>query len=932
MRTPGAFRDRAARMAAVCLAAFLFALVSGSAAAQERWLDAWQFLTDPSGSLAVSALPAEGWRPAVANRSWNAQFEDLRDYFGVAWYKTTVEIPPSARKGRILVRFGAVDHFADVYVNGTKVGSHEGAYTPFTVDITDTTRPGSNDLVVRVIDPPPTPPGGLPRFPEMPYEELPRGKQNWYIQNGGLWQPVTLELRPPVYIERVQVTAKTSGSLEVGVEIAGGPATRAAALKVVVRGPDGRLAATLPDTRVSAAGRIVVAGTVASPRLWSPADPTLYSAEASLAGTSPDRAVARFGFREFTARDGQFFLNGQPFYMRGALDQDFYADSIYSTPDKAFVVDMMRKGRMLGLNMLRCHIKVCDPTYLDAADEVGMLVWYEVPSWDRWTPGSVARGRRTFDDMVTRDWNHPSIVIQSLINEAWGIDMTKADQRTGLRQWFDDAKIRVAPLGRLLVDNSACCENFHLKSDIDDFHQYFSIPDNADRWDKWVADFANRPAWSYSPHGDASRTGKEPLVVSEFGNWGLPELPQTLPWWFPRDFDGRAITRPAGLFDRFKALGFSQLFPDYAALAKEAQWRQFQSLKHEIESMRRHEPIRGYVITEFTDINWEANGLMDMWRRPKTYAHELSDIQQDDVLLPVAEKTSITVGEMIRLSVSLSRYGDVDPAGGTLEFEGARVAGNKTPVKSVARGSVGHIGDVEIETIHPFISVSLPTRARIALTLKSAAGKVIAKNYQDVFVYPAAGAPVEAVLHDPHGALGALPWKPRPATASDVVVTAAFDAEMRRFVENSGKVLVVPRGVLGTFAAAPGLSAVDRRDELDGNWVSNFPWVNAKSAAFRDAAVTTITGGEASGATPRRLIAGVPDAAWAAGDVLAGNFYGWLNSSHAVVAQFRLAKGKVIVSTFDIDRYGKDLFATRVLDGLIRYLASDECAPKTELQ
>ena len=174
--------------------------------------------------------------------------------------------------------------------------------------------------------------------------------------------------------------------------------------------------------------------------------------------------------------------------------------------------------------------------------------------------------------------------------------------------------------------------------------------------------------------------------------------------------------------------------------------------------------------------------------------------------------------------------------------------------------------------------------------------------------------------------------KPWAATASDVVVTAAFDAEMRRFVENGGKVLVVPRGVLGTFAAAPGLSAVDRRDELDGNWVSNFPWVDAKSDAFKDAAVSTITGAEAKGATPRRLIAGVSEAAWAAGDVLAGNFYGWLNSSHAVVAQFRVGKGKVIVSTFDIDGYGKDLFATRVVDGLIRYLASADCSPTTVLQ
>ncbi len=918
--------------AALILATLIVAFAPALAGAQGRRLDAWQFLTDPSGTFTVDQLPAAGWRPAVANRSWNAQFDDLRDYFGVAWYKTTIEIPPVARQRHVLVHFGAVDHFAEVFVNGTKVGSHEGAYTPFKLDITDATRVGANALIVRVVDPPPTPPGGSPRFPDMPYEELPRGKQNWYIQNGGLWQPVTLEIRPGVYIDRVHVTAKTSGAVEAAIEIVGGSAFRNVTLKTIVRGPDGRLALTLPDARVTAAGTVTVNGSVASPRLWSSQDPALYTVEVSLAGSASDRQLARFGFREFTARDGQFFLNGQPFYMRGALDQDFYADSIYSTPDKAFVVDMMRKGRALGLNLLRCHIKVCDPTYLDAADEVGMLVWYEVPSWDRWTPGSVSRGRKIFNEMVARDWNRPSIVIQSLINEAWGIDMTKADQRAGLLQWFDDAKATVAPLGRLIVDNSACCENFHVKSDVDDFHQYFSIPDNADRWDKWVADFASRPAWSYSPHGDASRTGKEPLVVSEFGNWGLPELPQQLPWWFPRDFDGRAITRPAGLFDRFKSLGFSRLFPDYAALAKEAQWRQFQSLKHEIESMRRHEPIRGYVITEFTDINWEANGLMDMWRRPKVYADDLSNIQQDDVLLPSAEKTSVTVGEPIRIAVSLSRYSEIDPVGGKLEYQGAGIVGGFMPTPSVARGTVGQLATIELKTIHPLIAITIPTRARVALTLRAASGQVIAKNFQDVFVYPAASNPVAAVVHDPHGALGPLPWKPATPKASDVVVTAVLDAEVRRFVESGGTVLVFPRGVMGTFAAAPGLSAVDRRDELDGNWVSNFPWINARSPAFTDVAVSTITGAEAAGATPRRLIAGVPDAAWSAGDVLAGNFYGWLNSSHAVVAQFRLGSGKVIVSTFDIERYGKDLFATRLVDGLIRYIASDECAPTTVLQ
>ena len=283
--------------------------------------------------------------------------------------------------------------------------------------------------------------------------------------------------------------------------------------------------------------------------------------------------------------------------------------------------------------MLRCHIKVCDPDYLGAADEVGMLVWYEVPSWDRWTPASVARGKAIFDDMVKRDWNRPSIVIQSLINEAWGIDMTKADQRAGLRKWFEESRRKLQPLGRLMVDNSPCCENFHLKSDIDDYHQYLSIPDNADRWDKWVADFARRPAWAFSRHGDAVRTKQEPLVVSEFGNWGCPVLPPSCLGGFrATSTAARLRVRPASSI--VSRLWLPQLFGDYPALARKTQWRQFQSLKHEIESMRRHEPIRGYVITEFTDINWEANGLMDMWRRPKVYAERLADIQQDDVLLP----------------------------------------------------------------------------------------------------------------------------------------------------------------------------------------------------------------------------------------------------------------------------------------------------------
>jgi hypothetical protein len=920
------------RVVRTTVGALLLLLTAARTGAEPVRLDAgWELLTDPAADFRIAALPASGWRPARVGLSWNAQFEDLRDYVGVAWYRTTFTVPKSRDVQRVLLRFGAADYQADVFVNGEAAGSHEGAYTPFTVDATPRVKPGSNELVVRVLDPPAAGRGKAPRFPPFDYDELPRGKQNWYIQNGGLWQPVWLDVRPALYLDAVRVTPAVSGAIAVEADVLGTvPSRRAVRLAVDVRDAQGTLVVSLPEVVVTAPGTLRTSGRVAAPTLWSPASPALYTIEARLTGGARDRIADRFGFREFVAREGRFFLNGEPFYMIGALDQDFYPETIYSTPGRAYVVDMMKKGRALGLNVLRCHIKVCDPDYLAAADEVGMLVWYEVPSWERWTPASVARGKAIFDAMTRRDWNRPSIVIQTLINEAWGIDMRQADQRAGLLAWFDEARATLRPLGRLLVDNSPCCENFHLKTDIDDYHQYFSIPDNADRWDKWVADFASRPKWSFSAHGDGVRTGEEPLVVSEFGNWGLPELPSPLPWWFPRDFDGRAITRPAGLFDRFHRLGFDRVFGDYPTLARETQWRQFLSLKHEIETMRTHASIQGYVITEFTDINWEANGLMDMWRRPKVYAERLAAIQQEDVLLPSTPVRNVVSGAEVEMDVDLSRYGARESDGGLIRWTTTSGAKGDLPVvQAIARGGVEPL--VGIGLTAP--KVNRATLEQVSLELVGRDGAVLARNTHDLFVYPAPTAPpAVVVLHDPNALLGHLPWTSRVPGAGDAtMVTPVFDAQARAHVEAGGTAVVVASRVLFGLVEAPGLTIVDRRGDLDGNWVTNFTWLHAASPLFDGIGLTRITGFEAAAATPRLLIDGVSPEAWRQGDVLSGVFYGWINNSHATTVQYRVGKGKVVFTTLDTSAYGRDLFVTHFVHRLVDYVRSERCAPATEL-
>ena len=149
----------------------------------------------------------------------------------------------------------------------------EGAYTPFTLDVTDRVKAGANDLVVRVVDPPAAGRGRDPRFPQFNYDELPRGKQNWYIQNGGLWQPVWLDIRQALYIDAVRVSSAVSGAIDVDAEVVGVAPTRGASLKIVVRDAKGGLVASLPPAAVTAAGVVRVSGTVSTPRLWSPAAP-----------------------------------------------------------------------------------------------------------------------------------------------------------------------------------------------------------------------------------------------------------------------------------------------------------------------------------------------------------------------------------------------------------------------------------------------------------------------------------------------------------------------------------------------------------------------------------------------------------------------------------------------------------------------------------
>jgi hypothetical protein len=864
---------------------------------------------------------AENVRPTRIPSSWQSQFADLRDYAGVAWYWRSVNLQPAAPDQVAVLRFGAVDYLAEVYVNGQKLGTHEGGYTPFEFDITSLVRPGDNQIAVRVVDP-----GAKPSIVEgINYAEIPHGKQSWYVQTSGLWQSVEIQIRPRIHLGSVHILAAANGDFKINVPVVkaatGGQTGGPTKVSVEMHDSAGKVvwqaARDLSDPEANAE----FTGNLANPRVWSPADPALYVLRAGL--SSGDSRDYPFGFRTFQARDGKFYLNGKPIYLRGALDQDFYPETIYTPPSLDYIKDEMQKAKALGLNLLRCHIKAPDPRYLQAADEAGILVWYEIPDWDKLTDNSKRRAMETLRGMVERDWNHPCIVIASLINESWGINLKEAADRQWLKQAYQEAK-KIVP-SWLVDDNSACCDNFHIATDIADYHTYSAIPDHAADFDRFAEDLARRPGWLFSPYGDASPKGDEPLVLSEFGNWGLPRVPEDKPWWFSRDFGGREMTKPEGIEQRYADYRYSSLFPSLDALTDAAEWHEYASLKYEIESIRSHPEIQGYVITEFTDLNWELNGLLDMWRNPKAFAGLLGKLQRDDVVVLHTEKRNYSAGEMAAVEVSLSHYSQEALPGGSIAWKisGTSLAGT-LPLPSAPPASVVTLGKIK------FAAPSTPAPAKMVLNVEMVSeGKTWAENSLEFYVYPAQQSelPPPVSFHDPAGRLRRLVDEmrarnylaPTGSEALPVLIASTFDEEVKKELRAGGRVILLA-GDRQTLA--PGIEIVPRAgSDYEGNWMCDFLWVRNTQPPFTSIGFDTLAGFEAQAVTPATVMQGITPQDFP--DVLAGMFYGWIHLNVGVLVQAKCGKGTLLVCTFALTTtYGSDPYATDLLDALVNYLVS----------
>ncbi|WP_300083049.1 glycoside hydrolase family 2 TIM barrel-domain containing protein [Propioniciclava sp.] len=336
---------------------------------------------------------------------------------------------------RVLLHFEGVDHDARVWVDGHPVGAHAGGYTPFTLDITDALTGsggtgGVHTLVVAAED-------------DARDLELPRGKQAWtttpaviwYRRSSGIWRGVWLEEVPATRLDAARwVTETPRGDLTGTVWLAGHDGGQPLTVEATFRHGDTLLA----RHAIQASGpQVEFRLRLGDPRtatiedlLWSPDRPALIDIDLRLlrAGTVIDEVASYTGLRTVQADAGHVTINGERTFCRLVLEQAYWPDTHFTAPSAD---DLRAEARLvadLGFNGLRMHQVSADPRFLRACDELGLMVWADLPAAQAFTAASLRRTVDNLTGLIERDRNHPSVIAWVPFNESWGVpDLARSD-------------------------------------------------------------------------------------------------------------------------------------------------------------------------------------------------------------------------------------------------------------------------------------------------------------------------------------------------------------------------------------------------------------------------------------------------------------------------------------------------------------------------
>jgi hypothetical protein len=657
--------------------------------------------------------------------------------YEIGWYRRLVEIPQTAawKDKRVILTIGAADFFTDCWCNGRHLGHHEGGYTPFEFDLTDSLLEKDGKrvalIVLRVEDP-------------MDNREQPVGKQwRWYTTTSGIWQTVFLEPRNRTHIKSFRIVSDINqGTTQFNFQCENAPDGSTVEIEII--SPLGEPQTAFAKVAGGAASTTVQLNSV---RIWDPNTPNLYDVILRLRqnGSIDDTVRTYFGMRkvdfEISKESGvptSLRLNGVPRYLRGALHQSFYPDGVYTASSVEVIKNDIQWAKHFGFNFLRIHIKVDDPLIYYWADKMGMLLMADFPNFGEGGDTAVGRGR--FETMlreaIERDFNHPSIFAWCLFNETWGFGgqmsfldkllapvpaVAEDDKLIGEARRKEKKAVTEGQLSRpqdwvqdmwelakqldptRLVEDMSVCHWDHLEyyqhcdTDINSWHFYINDYQKAKAHiEKIVKSTFVGSSFNYVP---GFQHKGQPLINSEYGGIGALDGDRDVSW----------------------------------------------SFKFLTNELRRYQQISAYIYTELHDVEWEYNGFLNYDRTPKEFGYNPRIINESNTL-PIDAPPIIHTkpGETIRFDVSSSHFSTRAYKDVSLHWEMGAVDTRGRVYQDLA------LGRVPIPFPHRKVALAhslelkmpeTPMLCTLLLSARSADGQVLAQNFVNFFcngVYPPA--------------------------------------------------------------------------------------------------------------------------------------------------------------------------------------------------
>jgi Beta-galactosidase/beta-glucuronidase len=498
----------------------------------------WEFMIDAGRSGEARRL----WEAPEYPLSINVPFAPesklsgitVTDFLNCVWYRRSFTLE-NKHSARTLLRFGAVDYEAKVWVNGKFAGSHLGGYTPFALDITKLLVDGDNTVTVCAYD-------DASRDPMQP-----SGKQSpdfgnfgcMYTRSTGIWQTVWLEFVPEIYITGLKLTPDLKNrKLRTLITLnkpCGGLTVTAAADN------EGDAVATSSATVCGNAAELELAFPYGHEiKTWSPESPFLYGLTV-MAGD--DVCSGYFGMRSVEVSGNKFLLNGKSVFQRLVLDQGYYPDGIYTAPDVSDIENDIILSKKVGFNGARLHMKVFEPYASYYADKLGYLLWGEYPNWglDDTRAESLCAMLPEWLEAVERDYSSPAIIGWCPFNET-GPNRSERVFRSV------QAATRAADPYRPIIDSSGYFHVYGL-SDIHDVHDYEQDPTILKAHFAALAGGDGKLFTNFPDYRQNDYPAGKPFFVSEFGGthwdidsdgskgWGYGASPESLEEFYTR-FNG----------------------------------------------------------------------------------------------------------------------------------------------------------------------------------------------------------------------------------------------------------------------------------------------------------------------------------------------------------------------------------------------------------